>query len=144
MKFNKIIKIFILSAAVLGIAFLSSCRKDEMKMTEQQKIFTEMTAPGIIIGGNYTVQYNKDSFQTSSTSNGTYRIFSDDLTRFVEAATNSTSLKTGNSVSTKIRWYKDGTSGEKELNMIVSKLQDGYIWLWNEDEATGVIVRNTL
>lgn len=144
MKYIQLLRILIISSVVMGAAALTSCKKDVFVMTEQQKAFTEMTSPGITIGGNYTVQYEKGTYQTSSTSGGTYRVFSDDLGRFVEVYVGSTGLKKGNNVNTSIKWYKDGTSGEKQLEMTVSKLQDGYIWLWNEEESTGVIVRNTL
>lgn len=122
---------------------LASCTKD-LEMTPEQREFTEMLQPGLVTNGAYILEYSASGFQLSSTSDGKYRVMTDDQSSYMEAVVKGDMKKTGSSVEASIKCYRNGELSQQELTMIVSKIEGDVFWLWNEDETTGVIVKKLI
>lgn len=139
----KIIKTLAYICIAAAAITFTSCTKD-LELTQKQREFTEMLQPGLVTNGTYTMEYSSENCQLSSTSDGKYRVMTDDQSRYMEANVTGNMKELGTSVNVHLKWYLNDNLNQKELTMIVSKMENGTYWLWNEEESTGVIIRKLI
>lgn len=130
-------KKIVYATLALTLVLAASCTKDNM--SQSQQAFTKMTSPGVVSGSEYTIEYKADSFQASYVSDGTFRLFADDLSEYVELAVKDSFSNTGDRVSASVSWVKGTNQVKKTLNMTLSKVEDDTYWFWDESEQIGVI-----
>lgn len=140
---SKIIKTLAYICIAAAAITFTSCTKD-LELTQKQREFTEMLQPGLVTNGTYTMEYSSENCQLSSTSDGKYRVMTDDQSSYMEAVVKGDMKKTGSSVEASIKCYRNGELSQQELTMIVSKIEGDVFWLWNEDETTGVIIKKLI
>lgn len=110
--------------------------------SEERKDFEAAFAEGLYIKGDCVLQFNELDFQKAwSASRKSYRIQSDDQTRYMHI-TYSGNIPSGSGDESGCTvQYNMGDSGETVLivNFVVIQATDGYLWLWNEFQKVGVI-----
>lgn len=110
--------------------------------SEERKNFEAASAEGLYIKGDCVLQFNERAFQKAwSTSRKSYRIQSDDQTRYMHITYSGNAPSGNGDESGCTVQYNLGDSGETVLivKFVVVQAADGYLWLWNELQKVGVI-----
>ena len=113
------------------------------KSPERQQLEASYTE-GLYLKGAIALAYNQEMYQrAASRDRGTYRIQSDDQTRYLHVRyTESIPSAEGEEVECELRYRL--AAGEQTtliVKLIVVKATEEYLWLWNEFQKVGMIVQ---
>lgn len=110
--------------------------------SEERKGFEAASTEGLYIRGNCVIPFNERTCQTArNVSRKTYRIQSDDQTRYMHIEyADAFPGKVGDESGCTV-YYNLGDSGETVLivKFVVIQETAGYLWLWNELQKVGII-----
>lgn len=126
---------------IIMIAFtlLTGCRRYDI-----DEILLQRDGISLTMKGEEVLVYDGDTFQLGYNSEkNEFRVFDDDLANwFVLTCTSRPSVE-GQEVKASLSWTTTSTTKTRNgLNFTVEKTgPEGYIWLWCETEAIGVVVR---
>lgn len=113
------------------------------KSQERQQLESSYTE-GLYLKGAIALAYNQAMYQrAASRDRGTYRIQSDDQTRYLHVRyTEEIPSAEGEEVECEIQYRL--AAGEQTtliVKLIVVKATEEYLWLWNEFQKVGMIVQ---
>lgn len=113
------------------------------KSQERQQLESSYTE-GLYLKGAIALAYNQAMYQrAASRDRGTYRIQSDDQTRYLNIRYGERiPSREGEEVECEIH-YRLGAEESTTLivKLVVIRTSEEYIWLWNEFQKVGVIAR---
>jgi len=145
---------FVLLLVLVATTMAVSCPKPEppgpeppepvdTKSAERKQLEASLTE-GLYLKGNIALAYNQEIYQRSaSLDRHTYRIQSDDQTRYLHVRyTEEIPSALNEEVECELHYRL--AAGEQTtliVKLIVVKMTDEYLWLWNEFQKVGMIVQ---
>lgn len=127
--------LFIISAAVL----LTGCREYDI-----EEILLQREDISLTIRGEEILVYDEETFQIGYNSEkNEFRVFDDNLANWFVLKCSARPSTEGQEVKADLSWTSTNTTKtRKGLTFTVEKTgPEGFIWLWCEAEAAGVVVR---
>ena len=134
MRYCRIILTFIMLV-------LTSCTsKDELAeaLLESQEI--SLTWKGVV-----QVTYDQETFQLGyNSSRNEYRVYDDKLAYWFIVSCSEKPTSEGQTIKADISWTGiSKTYSSKDMQLTVKKIDtSGLVWLWNQSEALGIIIKN--
>ncbi len=129
-------KILILTISILCI---SGCRGYDI-----EEILLQREDISLTMKGKDVLVYDPDTFQLShNAERNEFRVFDDEMGNWFILECQSRPSTEGQEVKASLRWTTTNTTRSRSgLKFTVEKTDsNGHIWLWCEDEAIGVVVR---
>lgn len=135
MKGNMKKAILIILAAVL----LPGCR-----IYDIEEVLLQREDISLTIRGEEVLVYDEDTFQLGySSEKNEFRVFDDNLANWFVLRCSARPSTEGQEVKADLSWTSPNTTKtRKGLTFTVEKTgPEGFLWLWCETEAAGVVVR---
>ena len=144
---------FFLALAVVAATMAVSCPQPEpepepepepVTKTAERMRFEGSVVEGLYVKGACVLSYDGTTFQRAMNPiRRNYRIQSDDQTRYLNVRYgDSIPVREDEDVECEIHYRLDaGESTTLIVKLVVVKVTDEYIWLWNEFQKVGVIAR---
>lgn len=121
------------------ILCLTGCREYDI-----EEILLQREDISLTIKGEDIISYRPETFQISHNARkNEFRVFEDDMGNWFALTCRERPSSTGQVLKADLRWTSTSTTkSRKDLSFSVEKTDSqGNIWLWCEDHAIGVVVR---
>ena len=121
------------------ILCLTGCREYDI-----EEILLQREDISLTIKGEDLISYRPETFQISHNARkNEFRVFEDDMGNWFALTCRERPSSTGQVLKADLRWTSTSTTkSRKDLSFSVEKMDSqGNIWLWCEDHAIGVVVR---
>lgn len=127
---------------------LCSCNKSAKGISVEADRFIEFEKEGLVKKRGYEFAYNDYDCQYVYNKNRKYvRLQRDDQSAYINVTSYelfSSPLEVGEFVDIELVYRLSASAGDnrESLSMLVLQAEDGKIWLWNETQKLGLILRS--
>ncbi|HIW97296.1 MAG TPA: hypothetical protein H9866_02230 [Candidatus Tidjanibacter gallistercoris] len=136
------LKYILLSAMACAVVLFAGCKQSQPGINVTPKEFEKKTTEGVykVAKAQYAFNKTKDQLYFNRTTN-TFRIVSDDGTKYVEVVLDSPVGSVGEKVKATVRSKGiDGVDNYDSIELEIRKKEGEKCWLWNQANTFGVLM----